>query len=106
MVDEIVREFQDEVVIPELPGDFLPLMRAKLERLYAIACSSRGNSNVPRWTRHLSTCFTAASKPSAVREWAGAADRRSAVVRRPRPQAFWEYPCPKHSRQCSTKLLA
>ena len=35
VVGEIVREFQDEVVIPEVLRDFLPLMRAKLERLYA-----------------------------------------------------------------------
>ena len=37
VVEEIVREFQDEVVIPEVLRDFLLLMRAKLERLYADA---------------------------------------------------------------------
>ena len=37
VVDEIVREFQDEVVIPEVLRDLLLLMRAKLEGLYAIA---------------------------------------------------------------------
>ena len=37
VVEEIVREFQDEVVIPDVLRDFLLLMRAKLERLYADA---------------------------------------------------------------------
>ena len=37
VAEEIVREFQDEVVIPEVLRDFLPLMRATLERLYADA---------------------------------------------------------------------
>ena len=43
VVDEVMREFQDDVAIPDVLRDFLLLIRSKLERLYAQAPQLAGD---------------------------------------------------------------
>ena len=59
VVGEVRDEFGGEVVIPEVLRDFLLLIPAKLERLYAEAHDSWVRSTFPRRTQRSSTCSTA-----------------------------------------------
>ena len=59
VVEEIVREFQNDVAIPEVLRDYVLLIRSKLERLYEGAPQFVGDSNGARRTRRPSTSSTA-----------------------------------------------